>query len=79
MLRILSAILGGAVTYVLLIVLAGTAESQNFLIAVVVGVAIAIGFPWLIDLMVGRRVRDQRRAEIDREVQDRLAQKSREG
>ncbi len=79
MLRILSAILGAAVSYVLLIILAGTAQSQNFLIAIVVGAVITIGFPWVIALMVSRRVRDERQTEIDRAAQEQLAQKSREG
>lgn len=79
MIRILSAILGAAVSYVLLIILAGTGQSQVFLVAIVVGAVIAIGFPWVIALMVGRRVRDERQAEIDREVKEQLAQKSREG
>ncbi len=79
MLRILSAILGAAVSYVLLIILVGTTQSQEFLIAIVVGAVITIGFPWVIALMVSRRVRDERQAEIDRAAQEQLAQKSREG
>jgi preprotein translocase subunit SecF len=76
--RIIGAGLGAIVTYVLLILFAGTAGSQTFLMAVLIGLVVTIAWPWIIALMVARRVRDQRREEIDREVQERLAQKSRD-
>jgi preprotein translocase subunit SecF len=76
--RIIGAGLGAIVTYVLLILFAGTAQSQTFLMAVLIGLVVTIAWPWIIALMVARRVRDQRREEIDREVQERLAQKSRD-
>ena len=77
--RIFGAGLGAVATYVVLILFAGEAQSQVFLVAVIVGLIISIGFPWVIALMVTRRVRDQRNEEIDREVEERLAQKSRGG
>ena len=77
--RIIGAGLGAIATYVLLILLVGTAQSQTFLVAIVVGLIISILWPWIITLMVARRVRDQRKDEIDREVQEALAEKSREG
>jgi cell shape-determining protein MreD len=77
--RIIGAGLGAIATYVLLILLVGTAQSQTFLVAVLVGLVISILWPWMITLMVARRVRDQRKHEIDREVQEALAEKSREG
>ena len=76
--RIIGAGLGAIVTYVLLILFAGTGQSQTFLMAVLIGLVVTIAWPWIIALMVARRVRDQRREEIDREVQERLAQKSRD-
>lgn len=77
--RIIGASLGAIATYVVLILFAGTTQSQVFLVAVVVGLIISILWPWLITLMVARRVKDRRKEEIDREVQEALAQKSREG
>jgi cell shape-determining protein MreD len=77
--RIIGAGLGAIATYVLLILFAGTAQSQVYLVAVIVGLVIAILWPWIIALMVTRRVKERRKEEIDREVQEALAQKSREG
>jgi preprotein translocase subunit SecF len=75
--RIIGAGLGAIATYVLLILLVGTAQSQTFLVAVLVGLIISIAWPWVITLMVARRVKDRRKEEIDREVQEQL--KAREG
>ena len=77
--RILGAGLGALATYVVLILFAGTAQSQVYLVAVIVGLIISIAWPWIIALMVARRVKDRRKEDIDREVQERLAEKSRGG
>ena len=53
-------------------------QSQVFLVAVIVGLVVSIIWPWAIALMVDRRVKDRRKEEIDREVKDQLAQRSRE-
>lgn len=79
MLRIISAGLGAVATYVLLVLFVGGVQTQVFLTAVVVGLIITIAFPWIISLMVSRRVKDQRKDEIDREVEEALADRSREG
>ena len=76
--RIIGIGLGALATYVLLVIFAGTAQSQVFLVAVVVGLVVSIVWPWVISLMVDRRVKDRRKEEIDREVQDQLAQRSRD-
>ena len=76
--RIIGSGLGALATYVLLVIFAGTAQSQVFLVAVVVGLVVSIIWPWAISLMVDRRVKDRRKEEIDREVQDQLAQRSRD-
>lgn len=76
--RIIGAVLGALATYVLLVIFAGTAQSQVFLVAVIVGLVVSILWPWAIALMVDRRVKDRRKEEIDREVQEQLAQRSRE-
>ena len=79
MLRIIGAGLGALATYVLLIILAGGGQSQVYLAAVIVGLLVSIVWPWIIALMVDRRVKDRRKDEIDREVQEQLAEKSRSG
>lgn len=76
--RIIGVVLGALATYVLLVIFAGTAQSQVFLVAVIVGLVVSIIWPWAIALMVDRRVKDRRKEEIDREVKDQLAQRSRE-
>jgi preprotein translocase subunit SecF len=76
--RIIGVVLGALATYVLLVIFAGTAQSQVFLVAVIVGLVVSIIWPWAIALMVDRRVKDRRKEEIDREVQEQLAQRSRE-
>jgi len=75
--RIIGAVLGAVTTYLLLMLLVGSAGSQTYLGAVLIGLAVTIAWPWLISLMVSRQVRDRRKDEIDREVQEQLAQKSR--
>lgn len=77
--RIIGAGLGALATYVLLILFAGTTQSQVYLTAVIVGLVVSILWPWIIALMVDRRVKDRHKEEIDREVRDQLAEKSREG
>lgn len=79
MLRIIGAGLGALATYVLLIILAGGGQSQVYLAAVIVGLLVSIVWPWIIALMVDRRVKDRRKDEIDREVKEQLAEKSRGG
>ena len=75
--RIIGAGLGAIATYVLLVLFAGTQQSQVYLVAVAIGLIVSIVWPWIISFMVARRVRDRRKDEIDREVQEQLAQKSR--
>ena len=79
MLRIIGAGLGALATYTLLIILAGGGQSQVYLAAVIVGLLVSIVWPWIIALMVDRRVKDRRKDEIDREVKEQLAEKSRGG
>jgi Na+/melibiose symporter-like transporter len=73
--RIIGAGLGAVATYVLLVVMAGAAQSQVYLTAVVVGLIISIAWPWVISLMVARGVRQRRKDDSDRETQERLAHK----
>jgi ABC-type Fe3+-siderophore transport system permease subunit len=74
--RIIGAGLGAVVTYVLLVILAGAAQSQVYLTAVLVGLIVSIAWPWIISLMVARGVRERRREEADRELEEQQAHKS---
>ncbi|MEA2619781.1 MAG: hypothetical protein QOC97_554 [Chloroflexota bacterium] len=77
--RIIGAVLGAVVTYLVLMAFAGTEGSQTYLAAILIGLVVTIAWPWIIALTVARQVKDRRRDEIDREVQEQLAQKSRGG
>jgi branched-subunit amino acid ABC-type transport system permease component len=74
--RIIGAVLGALVTYVLLVILVGGVSTQTFLIAVGIGLIVTIVWPWVIELMVARRATARRKAASEREAQDQLLQKS---
>ncbi len=71
--RIIGIGFGAIVTYILLVAFAGAGQSQVYLTAVTIGLVIAIVWPWFINLVVARRVKERRREEVDREVEARLA------
>ena len=73
--RIIGIALGALVTYLLLAVLVGTAgdASRSFGIAVLVGAAISLLWPWLVGFYIGRRVKERRDEEIQREVEKAIA------
>ncbi len=73
--RIIGAGMGAVATYVVLVIVAGAAQSQVYLTAVVAGLIISIAWPWIISLMVARGVRQRREEEVDREARERLAHK----
>ncbi len=75
--RIIGVVLGAIVTYGLLIVFAGGAQSQAYLTAIVAGLIVAILWPWFINLVVASRVKEKSREQIDREVEARMADKNR--
>ncbi len=75
--RIIGIGFGAITTYILLVAFAGAAQSQVYLTAVAIGLAIAVVWPWFINLVVARRVKERRREEVDREVEARLADKVR--
>ena len=52
----------------------GTPSNPNWALAALVGLVVALIWPWLFGLMMVRRVRQNRQAEIDQEVQKQLAQ-----
>ena len=73
--RILGVALGAIVTYLLLLALVGTAgdAARTYAIAVIAGAVVAILWPWIVAIYVGRRVKERRDEEIQREVEKQLA------
>jgi cell shape-determining protein MreD len=53
----------------------GTPSSPNWALAILVGLVVALIWPWIFGLIMVRRVRQNRQAEIDKEVQKQLAEK----
>ena len=52
----------------------GTPSNPNWALAALVGLVVALIWPWIMGLIMVRRVRQNRQAEIDAEVQKQLAQ-----
>ena len=73
--RIIGLILGGLTIYVLLNVMeAVTKDTQpRYLFAIVIGMLVALLWPWVIGLRVARRAKERRDEEIEAEVQRQLA------
>ena len=52
----------------------GTPSNPNWALAALIGLVVALLWPWVFGLIMVRRVRQNRQAEIDEEVQRQLAQ-----
>jgi cell shape-determining protein MreD len=52
----------------------GTPSEPQWALAVLVGLVVALLWPWLFGLYMVRRVKQNRQAEIDQEVQKQLAE-----
>jgi cell shape-determining protein MreD len=52
----------------------GTPSNPNLALAALIGLVVALLWPWVFGLIMVRRVRQNRQAEIDAEVQRQLAQ-----
>jgi cytochrome c biogenesis protein CcdA len=74
--RIIGLVLGGLITYVLLLALVGTAgdAARNYAIAVIAGGVVALIWPWVVAFYIGRRVKERRDAEVQHEVERQLAE-----
>ena len=74
--RIIGLVLGALVTYVVLLALVGTAgdAARNYAIAVIAGAVVALIWPWVVAFYIGRRVKERRDAEVQREVERQLAE-----
>ena len=73
--RIIGIVLGAVVTYLLLVVLVGTAgdAARLFGIAVIAGAVVSLVWPWIVAFYVARRVKERRDAEVQHEVEKQLA------
>ena len=78
--RIIGIVLGALVAFGLLVLLVGTSldAPRNYVIALVVGAIVSLVWPWIVGFYIGRRVKDRRDEEVQREVERQLAEK-REG
>jgi cell shape-determining protein MreD len=76
MIRRISGIILGVLAFLLVYWLTGlgTPSSPNWALAALVGLVVAILWPWIFGLIMVRRVRQNRQNEIDAEVQKQLAQ-----
>jgi uncharacterized membrane protein (DUF485 family) len=77
--RFIGVVLGGAVTFVLLVMFAGTTvnivsdRNTGFLVAVVVGGIVSWLWPWVIGMILVRRARGRQQDRMQDEVQRQVA------
>lgn len=74
--RIIGLVLGGLTIWVLLNVMSAlsVSEQPRYLAAIVIGMLVALLWPWVIGMRVARRAKDRRDDEIEAEVQRQLAE-----
>ena len=75
MIRRITGIILGVLAFLLVYWLTGlgTPSNPNLALALLVGLVVALLWPWLFGLYAVRRVRQNRQNEIDQEVQKQLA------
>ena len=76
MIRRITGIVLGVLAFLLvywLTSVTSTPSSPNWALSLLVGLVVALIWPWLFGLYMVRRVRQKRQDEIDKEVQDQLA------
>ena len=78
--RITGIILGIAAFFVVYWLTGGTATpaTPNWALAILVGLLVALIWPWVMGLIVVRRARQRRQDEINAEVQRQLAQQQKQ-
>jgi cell shape-determining protein MreD len=76
MIRRITGIIIGVLVFFLVYWLTGlgTPSNPNWALAALIGLVVAIAWPWVFGLIMVRRVRANRQAEIDEEVAKQLAQ-----
>lgn len=67
--------LGGVVTYILLYLMVGSEFADKYLPAVVIGAIVALAWPWVIGLLLARRVKNRRDEQIQKEVEAQMKAK----
>ena len=75
MIRRITGIIIGVLAFLLVywITGLGTPSQPNWALAALIGLVVALIWPWLFGLFMVRRVRQKRQDEIDQEVQSQLA------
>ncbi len=76
MIRRITGIIIGVLAFLLVywITGLGTPSKPNWALAALIGLVVALLWPWLFGLYMVRRVRQNRQDEIDQEVQKQLAE-----
>ncbi|MFL5675909.1 MAG: hypothetical protein ACJ779_12935 [Chloroflexota bacterium] len=76
MIRRIGGIIVGVLAFLLVYWITGfgNPSNPNLALAALVGLVVALIFPWLFGLFLVRRVRQKRQNEIDQEVAKQLAQ-----
>ena len=72
--HVIGAVIGGIVTYFLLVILVPGPTYSQFLPAVAIGAIVTMIWPWFIGFMLARRVKNKRdekmQAEVERQVSE---------
>ena len=76
MIRRITGIILGVIAFFIVYWLTGlgTPSQPNWALAILVGLVVALIWPWIMGLLLVRRARQRRQNEIDQEVQKQLAQ-----
>ena len=76
MIRRITGIILGVLAFLIVYWLSGlgTPSNPNLALAILVGLVVALIWPWIMGLIIVRRTRQRRQNEIDEEVQKQLAQ-----
>ena len=78
MIRRITGIVLGVVAFLIVYALSGgmaTPSNPNWALSILVGLVVALLWPWVFGLIMVRRVRQNRQDEIDKEVSKQLAEK----
>ncbi|HEU0244211.1 MAG TPA: hypothetical protein VFQ75_09920 [Candidatus Limnocylindrales bacterium] len=81
MIRRITGIILGVVAFLVVYWLTGgtaTPATPNWALAILVGLLVALIWPWVMGLIVVRRARQRRQDEINAEVQRQLAQQQKQ-
>ena len=77
MIRRITGIVLGVVAFLITYALTGglaTPSNPNWALSILIGLVVALIWPWVMGILVVRRARQRRQKEIDQEVQRQLAQ-----